>query len=222
MWTIGHNSKSAAGAGALAIAVALAAGAVAPTAAVAQEQSSDSPAPVAKLEFNGLSSKGNIVVPELPDIVVPKQVVDGAGKVGISLPERIALSKLGSRAGGTAEAVDVAVEKQLFDASEKQLVKQGHRRDAEAQAIATAWANQAVRGEATFTGDTGKGTTDLNRGTGNIYKMDEKAAAERLAYLSQDEQVDAVETTPVKDPKRFGVATARKDGDIYLVEYFLD
>lgn len=213
MWNIGHNSRKAVGA---AVAVALIAGTLAPAPAHAQPQSS---APFVDLQINGLSSQANIVVPQLPDIEVPREVVDGAKRVGITLPERIELSK---RLGLTSnQAGPTDIERDLVAASEAQLIKEGHRRDDEAQRIAAEWAGQAVRGEAKFNGNVGRGTTATDRGTGQIYRLNPAQAADRLVWLRRDEANNQVTTNPVKDPKRFGVATARDGDTVYLVEYFL-
>ena len=217
MWNIGHNSKKTTRvAGATAVTAALLTGAFAP-AASAQPQSSQ---PFVDLKVNGLSSQANIVVPQLPDIEVPREVVDGAKRVGITLPERIELSK---RLGLAAPQAEVsATERDLVAASEAQLIKEGHRRDDEAQRIAAEWAAQAARGEAKFNGNVGRGTTATDRGTGQIYRLNPTQAAERLTWLRRDETNNRITTNPVKEPKRFGVATARDGETVYLVEYFLN
>ncbi|QYH20031.1 hypothetical protein JKI95_03090 [Corynebacterium aquatimens] len=136
--------------------------------------------------------------------------------MGITLPDRISLT------GRTTEEVQRSTEQTLLDESEKQLAKEGHRKDPEAQAIAEQWAQQAARGEAKFTGDVGRGVTATDRGTGNIYKLGPQDAQERIGFLTKEEVIDAVETTPTKEPKRFGVAVARDGDTIYLAEYFLN
>lgn len=212
MWKNGHNRIAAA---ALTATLALT-----PATALAQDAQGSSKAdqaPVAKIELNGLLGKADIVIPKIPDIEVPKHVVDGAKKVGIPLPERITFPRKPDNV-----AVTVDKEQLLLAEAEKQLLKEGHKKDPEAQAIAAEWANQAVRGEAKFTGDVGRGTTSTERGTGNIYRMTPQQVEERIAYLNRDEVIAPVETTPVKDPKRFGVATAKLGETTYLVEYFLN
>lgn len=214
MWNIGHNTKKAVGAATLT--AAMIAGAVAP-AASAQPESS---APFVDLRVNGLSSQANIVVPQLPDIEVPRDVVEGAKRVGITLPERIELSK---RLGVSAPQAEVsATERDLVAASEEQLIKEGHRRDDEAQRIAAEWAAQAARGEVKFNGNVGRGNTATELGTGQIYRLNPTQAAERITWLRRDEVNNRVTTNPVKEPKRFGVATARDGETVYLVEYFLN
>lgn len=201
----------------MAATAALVAGAVAPAPAFAQPQSS---VPFVDLQINGLSSQANIVVPQLPDIDVPREVVDGAKRVGITLPERIELSK---RLGLTNnQAGPTETERDLIAASEAQLIKEGHRRDDEAQRIAADWAAQAVRGEAKFNGNVGRGTTATDRGTGQIYRLNPTQAADRVTWLRRDEVSNRVSTNPVNEPKRFGVATARDGETVYLVEYFLN
>lgn len=200
MRTNGHNSRRAAAA---ALAAALVFGA---TPAAAQEQVYD------------LSSGSSAVMPRIPDIEVPKHIVDGAKRVGITLPDRIRFAP--SKAQATQSLP--AKQQLLLAESEKQLLKEGHTRDAEAQRIAAEWADQAVRGEAKFTGDVGRGVTATDRGTGNIYRMTPQEVDERLVYLNRDETVAQVETTPVKNPKRFGLATATVGETTYLVEFFLN
>lgn len=218
MWNNGHNRGTAA---ALAVVAALTLGA---TPALAQETSSDStaPKPLASIELNSLSSRANIVIPQLPDIEVPRGLVDGAKKVGIALPERITIGPRTSHVGEVQVATTETTEERLVEESNKQLTKEGHRKDPEAQAIAEQWAQQAVRGEAVFTGDVGRGTTGTDRGTGQIYKLNPADAAQRIGFLNKEEVIDAVETTPTKDPKRYGVAAAHAGDIIYLVEYFLN
>ncbi|MCP1387681.1 hypothetical protein M5J20_05695 [Corynebacterium sp. TA-R-1] len=202
MWTNGHNRR-----GAVVIAAALALGA---TAAPASAQG-------ASLDFGNLSSHANFPLPQVPPIDVPRGLVDGAKKVGITLPERITFGW-----DVSDNPPSLVSEEYLVAESDKQLTKEGHRKDPEAQAIAEAWAQQAVRGEATFTGDVGRGTTGTEKGKGQIYKLDPQQAAERVTFLQRDEVIEAVETTPTKDPKRYGVAATRDGETIYLVEYFLN
>lgn len=200
MWNNGHNRTFA-----IALAVALGFGAA--------------PAPAHAISSNitSLSSQAFIGFPQLPDVEVPRGLIDGAKKVGISLPERITW---GSRVSDNPPYV--MTDEYLVEESDKQLTKEGHTKDPEAQAIAEAWAQQAVAGQATFTGDVGRGTTGLDKGKGQIYKLDPQQAADRITFLHRDDVVDAVETAPTKDPKRYGVAAARDGETVYLVEYFLD
>lgn len=192
MMNIGHNSRIAA----LACAATLATGVFVPTTASAQVQIPTS---------SELSSRANI---QLPDIEVPRQIVDGAARIGINVPGRIEL---------TPKPALVAAEQELIVSTEAQLTKEGHRKDAEAQAIAAQWASQAARGEATFVGNVGRGTTATDRGTGQVYRLSPAQAADRIAFLNRN-----INVNPVKEPKRFGVATARNGETIYLAEFFLN
>ena len=195
MWRMrkfGHSSRLVA----LVCASTLAAGSLVPAIASAQVQIPTS---------SELSSRANI---QLPDIQVPQQIVDSAARVGIHVPGRIEL---------TPKPALSAAEQELTVATEKQLVREGHRKDAEAQVIAAQWAAQAARGEATFVGNVGRGTTATDRGTGQIYRLNPAQAADRIAFLNRD-----INVNPVKDPKRFGVATARNGETIYLAEFFLN
>lgn len=206
-----------------ALALTLSAGLVVPATALAappvsdqQQQSSDTPMPGLNAQISTLSSESQIRIPELPVIEVPAHLRDAAGGIGISLPEQIDLNPARPAA---AKPVDA---KQLAVASEIQLAREGHSKDARAAQIAQEWAQQAADGQATFTGNVGRGVTGLEEGTGNIYRLTPKAAQERLAFLNRDQVVEDVETTPVPQPKRFGVATSEKGDTIYLVEYFLN
>lgn len=174
----------------------------------------------------------SLTFPRLPSVEVPKGVRDAAGVFGIAVPQRIELDPRVNNAAAKRQATTAPVEvpetapleEKVAAKSREQLLAQGHAQDAEAQRIASDWAREAVEGKATFTGDVGRGTTGLTRGTGNIYRLSPTDALERMNYLTKDERVDAVETTQDPNPKRFGVATATsKDGKtIYLVEYFLN
>ncbi len=176
-----------------------------------------------------LTSSSSLLLPRLPSIEVPGGVRDAAGVFGIKVPKRIELDPRANKAARTGtttapvEAEAPLKDKVAAHAREK-LLKQGHIEDPEAQRVAHDWARQAVNGEATFTGDVGRGTTGLTRGTGNIYRLTPTQALERINYLTRDERDDALETTKDPNPKRFGVATAlANDGEtIYLVEYFLN
>lgn len=176
-----------------------------------------------------VSSSSSNGFPRLPALEVPDSVRDAAGVFGIEVPKLIDLDprtnhakEQAAKAQARAAAEDGDLEAQVAAQSREQLISRGHKEDLEAQRIANDWARQAVAGEATFTGDVGRGTTATTRGTGNIYRLTPTQAAERVSYLTKDERVPALETQPAAEPKRFGVATARDGDTIYLVEYFLN
>lgn len=176
-----------------------------------------------------LGSSSSSGFPRLPAVEVPDGVRDAAAVFGISVPKRIDLDPRTNHAKEQAAKVQTRtavqegdLEAQVAAQSRAQLISRGHKEDLEAQRIANDWARQAVAGEAVFTGDVGRGTTATTRGTGNIYRLTPAQAAERVAYLTKDERVPALDTQPAAEPKRFGVATARDGETIYLVEYFLN
>ncbi|WIM68446.1 hypothetical protein QP027_03350 [Corynebacterium breve] len=146
---------------------------------------------------------------------IPKEVITLAASWGLTVPE--AAPVVEETHYGLPEVTDPTTEAdaQLVAVTEEQLTREGHVANAEAKAIANEWATQAARGEATFYGDVGKGTTHNEDGTGNIYRLTEQQAQERIAWLS-----GGVVTAPM-DGYGFGVALSRMDGTIYLVEYFL-
>lgn len=188
--------------------------------AAADEGSSD-PAPLMSFKLDTLSSSNTVEVPTVPPIDVPKDLRVAAGRAGIEVPERIHLDPRtpASERAEIAPSERAKLDAQLVADSEAQLQREGHHKDARAQKIATEWAGQAADGKAAFNGDVGRGTTHTDEGTGQIYRLDDAAAKQRLQFLNRKN----VPTTPHPDPDGFGVAIARsEDGTTaYLVEYFL-
>lgn len=214
----GHNSRLNR-AGAFTLAVALT---VTPVAhAQTGSDTSSRPAKPAAV------SSSSAFIPRLPSIKVPEGVREAADVFGIKVPKRIDLDPRATMSP-KKQAAQVPADAPLSDKvaahARDQLLLQGHVENPEAQRIANDWARQAVAGEATFTGDVGRGTTGLDRGTGNIYRLTPTKALERINYLTSDERFEDVGTAKDPNPKRFGVATAlAQDGQtIYLVEYFLN
>ncbi len=206
----GHNFRKGRRALAAATALMLAGTGV----ATAQEGSSE-PAPLVSLQLDTLSSSNTFKVPTVPPIEVPQGVRDAAGRAGIEVPERIVVDPRTK----DQEASRAKIDAQLVADSEAQLTREGHHKDARAEKIAAEWAQQAVDGKAKFNGDVGRGVTHTEEGTGQIYRLDDAAAQQRLDFLNRKN----LSTTPHPNPTGFGVAIARSaDGNTaYLVEYFL-
>ena len=183
------------------------------TGVAAAAEGSSEPAPLVSLQLDTLSSSNTFKVPTVAPIEVPQHVREAAARAGIEVPERIVVDPR------TTAASRAEVDAQLEADSEAQLTREGHHKDARAEAIAAEWAQQAVDGTATFNGDVGRGTTHAEEGTGQIYRLDDAAAQQRLDFLNREN----VETTPHPHPSGFGVAVARsEDGTTaYLAEYFL-
>ena len=136
-------------------------------------------------------------------IVVPNEVHQLARDVGVPLPPFI------------APQVD-PLQQELRAATVSHLTKQGHREDPAAGEFARQWADQAARGEVEFISNVGDGTTGLDRGEGNVYRLTRQEAAERVAWLNRDVPVN---TSPRNTG--FGVATSTDGTHVYVAEYFL-
>ena len=109
-------------------------------------------------------------------------------------------------AGSSAASAGVA-SWSLEQATKLHLLAMGHHRNEEAQRIAQDWANQAARGEVEF-------HANVDRGTGNIYRLTPPEAAQRIAWLLNP-------TNRTGDGKGFGVSGVDAHGNVYLAEFFL-
>lgn len=143
---------------------------------------------------------------QLPRVELPEQAYQLAAQYNVVLPEFL-------RKAEPFASERAAVDKATVD----HLTKQGHHRDAAAEAIAQEWADQAAAGKVTFTGNAGDGVTHLNEGSGNIYRLTAAETTERTAWLNRD-----VPVTATPQGKAFGVATATDGTTVYVAEYFLN
>lgn len=108
----------------------------------------------------------------------------------------------------------VQLQKDLADATVEHLTQQGHHFDEDAQAIASEWAQEAATGQVEFVGGVGQGTTHLDEGIGNIYKLTPQEAEARYEWLQSRE------ANPFDDGHAFGVG-ASSDGEyFYVAEFF--
>lgn len=137
-------------------------------------------------------------------LYLPNNVVEGAKSLGIALPDFLVKPN-------TVEELGVSLEGR----TNSHLAQSGHSSDPQAIRIAREWANQAARGEITYHGNVGRGNTHLDKGDGNIYRLTEQQARERLRWLDRD-----ANRSP--DGKRFGTASVSDEKHVYLVEYFLN
>lgn len=137
-------------------------------------------------------------------VYLPDNVVENAKKLGIPLPDFLVnpdtLKELGISLEGRTNV---------------HLGQSGHTTDAQAIYIAREWAAQAARGEVKFNSNVGRGTTHLDKGDGNIYRLTEQQARDRLRWLDRD-------ANHAPDGKRFGTASSNDGKYVYLVEYFLN
>ncbi len=147
---------------------------------------------------------------QVPRVELPNEAYDLADQFGVQLPEFLARP-------GVSNAELNRVSTDVTAATAAHLRKQGHKDDTNAQKIAQEWANQAKDGKVKFEGNAGDGTTHLNEGSGNVYKLTLQEAKDRLAWLQRDVPVQ-------KSPnaKPFGVASATDGEFVYLAEYFFN
>ncbi len=106
------------------------------------------------------------------------------------------------------------VEGRLLTATGQNLTGMGHYADPVAWEIAAQWAGEAMTGQVEFLGGVGRGNTHLDTGDGNIYRLTVEEAEARIGWLDQP-------VTESANGTGFGVASARVDDTVYLVEYFL-
>ena len=108
----------------------------------------------------------------------------------------------------------IQLQQDLADATVDHLTQQGHHFEEGAQAIASEWAQQAAAGQVEFVGGVGQGTTHLDEGIGNIYKLTPQEAEARYEWLQSRE------ANPFDDGHAFGVG-ASSDGEyFYVAEFF--
>lgn len=151
---------------------------------------------------NQLSSQAVEQVNSL-EIELPAQAYDLAKQFNVQLPSFI-------------KKPTPAVAGELVGATHAHLLKQGHHEDANAKNIAQEWANQAAAGKVTFHDNAGDGLTHLEEGSGNIYKLTESEAKERVDWLNRDVPVTKTDGTG------FGVAQAFDGTYVYVAEYFFN
>lgn len=153
-------------------------------------------------DVNQLSSQAVEQVNSL-EIELPAQAYDLAKQFNVQLP-------------GFIKKPTPAVAGELVGATHSHLLKQGHHEDANAKNIAQEWANQAAAGKVTFHDNAGDGLTHLEEGSGNIYKLTESEAKERVDWLNRDVPVTKTDGTG------FGVAQAFDGTYVYVAEYFFN
>ncbi|WP_308607120.1 hypothetical protein [uncultured Corynebacterium sp.] len=153
-------------------------------------------------DVNQLSSQAVEQVNSL-EIELPAQAYDLAKQFNVQLPSFI-------------KKPTPAVAGELVGATHAHLLKQGHHEDANAKNIAQEWANQAAAGKVTFHDNAGDGLTHLEEGSGNIYKLTESEAKERVDWLNRDVPVTKTDGTG------FGVAQAFDGTYVYVAEYFFN
>lgn len=153
-------------------------------------------------DVNQLSSQAVEQVNSL-EIELPAQAYDLAKQFNVQLP-------------GFIKKPTPAVAGELVGATHAHLLKQGHHEDANAKNIAQEWANQAAAGKVTFHDNAGDGLTHLEEGSGNIYKLTESEAKERVDWLNRDVPVTKTDSTG------FGVAQAFDGTYVYVAEYFFN
>lgn len=149
-------------------------------------------------------------------VVLPKQAYELADEYNVALPDFVkqpVKKGTGDSAGAQAGAANAATAESVRKATAKHLQDMGHTPSTSAYTVAQEWAAQAAAGQATFTGKVGQGITHRKEGTGNINRLTNKEAQDRLKWLDRD-------ANTAKDKKRFGTAVAVKGNYIYLVEYF--
>ncbi|MGX1739200.1 hypothetical protein ACWIB8_08575 [Corynebacterium flavescens] len=122
--------------------------------------------------------------------------------------------ELGKEPPGAVVAPLPQVATDLEQATAAHLEASGHYRDGVAADIAQEWAAQGERGELEFYSDVGDGNTHLEEGTGNVYRLTEGQAQERLSWLN-----NAGSVTPMQGTG-FGTAVSYDGESLYLVEYF--
>lgn len=159
-------------------------------------------------DITQLSSTSSQLV--IPSIKLPDNVYAAADRFGVLLPDFLRNPQALSNAfSGERSALNAA--------TAKNLAKQGHHSDTKAQNYAQEWADQAARGDVVFVGNVGRGTTHLDEGDGNVYKLSAVEANDRVAWLNRDISVNVL-----PQAKGFGVATATDGNFIYVAEFFLN
>lgn len=153
-------------------------------------------------DLNQLSSQAMEQVNSF-EVELPAQAYELAKQYNVQLPDFI-------------KKPTPAVADELVGATHAHLIKQGHHEDANAKNIAQEWANQAAAGKVTFQDNAGDGLTHLEEGSGNIYKLTEQEAKDRVNWLNRD--VPVTET----DGTGFGVAQAFDGTHVYVAEYFFN
>ena len=153
-------------------------------------------------DINQLSSQATEQINSL-QIELPAQAYDVAKQFNVQLPAFI-------------KKPTPAVANELVGATHAHLLKQGHHADGNAKNIAQEWADQAAAGKVTFHENAGDGLTHLEEGSGNIYKLTESEAKDRVNWLNRDVPVTKTDGTG------FGVAQSYDGTYVYVAEYFFN
>ena len=153
-------------------------------------------------DINQLSSQATEQIDSL-QIELPAQAYDLAEQYNVKLPPFV-------------KTPTPSVANELVGATHSHLLKQGHHADDNAKKIAQEWADQAAAGKVTFHDNAGDGLTHLEEGSGNIYKLTESEAKDRVKWLNRDVPVTKTDGTG------FGVAQAFDGKYVYVAEYFFN
>lgn len=168
------------------------------------------------LALSGTTAAASAELTAAPQV---QQVSTLAEKYNVTLPSFLqaapdAEPEVAAEEAATAEAPQVAADLQAATADH--LAQAGHHPDENAAAIAQEWANQGANGELTYYGDVANGVTHTEEGQGNVYRLSEEQAQERLNWFNR-----GLEVTPGPE-YGYGVATAFDGEFIYIAEYFLN
>lgn len=131
--------------------------------------------------------------------------------------ESVLSSAFQSSVSGALDRVGLVgdTERGLRDATEEHLSEMGHTPHQEAEKIAAAWVIEATLGHVDFVSGAGKGTFGADRGEGQVYRLTEQAAEDRIAWLDR-------EANPATATYDFGTAVLNDTrGNVYLAEFFL-
>lgn len=177
------------------------------------------------LALSGTTAAASAELTAAPQV---QQVSTLAEKYNVTLPSFLqaapdAEPEVAAEEAATAEAAPEAqapeapqVAADLRAATVDHLAQAGHHPDENAAAIAQEWANQGANGKLTYYGDVASGVTHTEEGQGNVYRLSEEQAQERLNWFNR-----GLEVTPGPE-YGYGVATAFDGEFIYIAEYFLN
>ncbi|MDK8504104.1 hypothetical protein [Corynebacterium accolens] len=168
------------------------------------------------LALSGTTAAASAELTAAPQV---QQVSTLAEKYNVTLPSFLqaapdAEPEVAAEEAATPEAPQVAADLQVATADH--LAQAGHHPDENAAAIAQEWANRGANGELTYYGDVASGVTHTEEGQGNVYRLSEAQAQERLNWFNRGLEV-------IPGPEYgYGVATAFDGEFIYIAEYFLN
>lgn len=175
------------------------------------------------LALSGTTAAASAELTAVPQV---QQVSDLAEKYNVTLPSFLKAAPEAEPEADAEETAAAAAEPQAFEAPQvaadlqvataDHLAQAGHHPDENAAAIAQEWANQGASGELTYYGDVASGMTHTDEGQGNVYRLTEEQAQERLNWFNR-----GLEVTPGPE-YGYGVATAFDGEFIYIAEYFLN